>query len=71
MLTVPEVAVINPQTDAIVYVVNNGVAHLRRVVVGPRDLDRFGILNGLQAGDQVIVAGQYQLTDNEKVTVQR
>lgn len=71
MLTVPEVAVINPQSDSIVFVYNHGVAHLRHVVVGPRDLDRFGIVSGLQAGDQVIVTGQDQLVDNEHVALQR
>lgn len=70
MLTVPEVAVINPQSDAIVFVYNQGRAHVRHVVIGLRDIDQFGIVSGLQEGDQVIVSGQYQLADNDRVTVQ-
>lgn len=69
LLTVPEVAVINPQSDSIVFVYGGGHAHLRHVVVGPRDVDRFGILSGLQAGDQIIMTGQYALSDNDPVTV--
>ncbi|HUY79346.1 MAG TPA: efflux RND transporter periplasmic adaptor subunit [Ktedonobacterales bacterium] len=67
--TVPELAVINPDADSIVYVYANGRAHVRHVVVGVRDGDRFGVVSGLQPGDQVILVGQYQLTDNEPVNV--
>ncbi len=66
---VPELAVINPDADSIVYVYANGRAHVRHVVVGARDGDRFGIVSGLRPGDQVILVGQYQLTDDEKVNV--
>lgn len=69
--TVPELAVVNPDADSIAFVYSNGRAHLRHVVVGVRDGDQFGISNGLQPGDQVILVGQYQLTDNERVTVTR
>ncbi|MBF6590336.1 MAG: efflux RND transporter periplasmic adaptor subunit [Ktedonobacterales bacterium] len=67
--SVPELAVINPGSDSIVFIYANGRAHLRRVVVGVRDGDRVGITNGLQPGDQVILVGQYQLSDNEPVIV--
>jgi membrane fusion protein (multidrug efflux system) len=67
--TVPELAVINPDADSIVFVYANGRAHVRHVVVGLRDGDRFGIISGLQPGDQVILVGQYQLSDNEPVVV--
>src|SRR5579875_996863 len=59
--TVPQLAVINPDADAIVFVYSHGRAHLRHVVVGVRDGDRFGIVSGLNPGDQVILVGQYQL----------
>lgn len=67
--SVPELAVINPDADSIVYVYANGRAHVRHVVVGVRDGDHFGIVSGLRPGDIVILVGQYQLTDNEPVNV--
>lgn len=67
--TVPEVAVVNPDADSIVFLYSNGRAHLQHVVVGVRDGNNFGISSGLQDGDEVIIVGQYQLTDNEKVKV--
>jgi len=66
---VPELAVINPQSDSIVFVYAGGRAHIRHVVVGQRDGDRFGIVSGLNPGDQVILVGQYQLEDDEPVRV--
>lgn len=67
--TVPELAVINPDADSIVFVYSNGRAHLRHVTVGARDGDRFGISSGLTVGDQVILVGQYQLKDGDPVIV--
>lgn len=65
---VPEIAVINPTTDAIVFVQVNGIARMRHVVIGTQDGDQFGIVSGLQPGDQVIVSGQYGLADGQAVT---
>jgi RND family efflux transporter MFP subunit len=69
MPTVPELAVVNPDADSVVFVYSNGRAHLQHVVVGIRDGSRFGISSGLTDGEQVILVGQYQLSDNEKVKV--
>lgn len=69
MPAVPELAVINPQSDSLVFVYSGGRAHIRHVVVGLRDGDRFGIASGLNPGDQVILVGQYQLDDDEPVRV--
>ncbi|HEX9035403.1 MAG TPA: efflux RND transporter periplasmic adaptor subunit [Ktedonobacterales bacterium] len=67
--TVPELSVVNPDADSVVFLYSNGHVHLRHVVVGSRDGDKFGIANGLQEGDEVVLVGQYQLSDNEAVTV--
>ncbi|HUY78806.1 MAG TPA: efflux RND transporter periplasmic adaptor subunit [Ktedonobacterales bacterium] len=66
---VPELSVINPDSDSLVFVYSHGRAHARSVIVGVRDLDRFGIVSGLTPGEQVILVGQYQLSDNEPVKV--
>lgn len=67
--TVPELAVVNPDSDSIVYVYDHGKARAAHVVVGARDGDRLGITSGLQAGQQVVLVGQQQLTDNQPVIV--
>lgn len=70
--SVPEVAVVNPDADSIVFVYgSDGRAHLQHVVVGLRDGTMFGITSGLQEGDQIILVGQFQLTDNEAVKVRK
>lgn len=69
MPVVPEVAVINPDADSIVFVYSAGHAHLRHVVVGARSGDQFGVLSGLTPGESVIILGQYQLHDGEAVAV--
>jgi len=66
---VPELSVINPDSDSLVFVYSNGRAHLRHITVGVRDLDRFGITTGLNPGEKVILVGGYQLSDNEPVKV--
>ncbi len=68
---VPEMAIVNADTDPSIFVYANGRAHIRHVAIGARDGDRFGITAGLNPGDQVILVGQYQLTDGERVVVSR
>lgn len=67
--TVPELAVINPDADSIVFLYANGRAHVQSVVVATRDNNLLGIQSGLSVGQEVILVGQYQLTDNEPVIV--
>jgi multidrug efflux pump subunit AcrA (membrane-fusion protein) len=67
MITVPELAVVNRDSDSIIFVYSGGRAHLRHVLIGARDGDRIGIVNGLQEGDQVVLIGQHQLTDGSRV----
>jgi membrane fusion protein, multidrug efflux system len=67
--TVPELSVINPESDSIVFLYVNGSAHIQHVVVGARDGDLFGIISGLNDGDEVILVGQHKLSDGEPVIV--
>lgn len=66
-LVVPEMAVLDASMNPYVFVYANGKAHVRPVVIGVRGNGQFGIVSGLAAGDQVILTGQYQLTDNQTV----
>lgn len=69
MVAVPELAVINRDSDAMVFVYQGGRAHLRHVLVGARDGDRIGIINGIAPNDRVILVGQHQLSDGDQVVV--
>jgi RND family efflux transporter MFP subunit len=67
--TVPELAVLDSSTNPYVFVYANGRVHIRQVVIGVHGDGVLGIASGLTPGDQVIETGQYQLTDNEAVSV--
>jgi multidrug efflux system membrane fusion protein len=61
---------IQPGPDgAFVYVVENGVAKMRRVVAGPAIDGAVAILSGVSGGETVIVEGQFQLEPDARVTV--
>lgn len=51
-----------------VYVVEDGVAHRRTVETGAVVGERVEVLEGLAAGDRVVVAGQQSLADGQRVT---
>jgi multidrug efflux pump subunit AcrA (membrane-fusion protein) len=50
-------------------VVDNGKAHLRNVTVGNTYDNNLEVLNGLKAGDKVVVNGQNNLEENTAVYV--
>lgn len=70
---VPDLA-IQKQTgaaDRYVYVINNGVAEYRKVLVGSRVGNYFEILEGLNNGEQVAVTGHARLTSGTQVTIDK
>ena len=69
VLAVPTSAVLRDDTGAWVLVEDQGVAHRRTVVTGMEGRDRVEILEGLQAGEQVIVDGSFGLPDGARVEV--
>jgi RND family efflux transporter MFP subunit len=70
-VVIPDVAVLKQagSNDKYVYIVENGVARYRKVDLGQRQADRYEILSGLEAGQEVIVAGQARLIDGTEVEV--
>jgi len=68
-LAVPRLAVIGGAKEPGVFVVNNGVAQLRKVTIGAEIGSDVEIVNGLVPGDQIIVVGQNNVTSGMKVTV--
>lgn len=60
-ISVPQAAVLNDGDQTVVFVANGDDYTKRPVAVGLQDDDRVEVLNGLQAGDEVVVKGNYLL----------
>jgi membrane fusion protein (multidrug efflux system) len=69
-LTLPRKAIAGSLQDAKVYVVHDSIlAELRSVTLGGIFDDKVEIISGIQAGEQVVVAGQMNLSDKARVQV--
>lgn len=68
-LMIPRAAILGSVKEAQVYVVQNGVAHLRSIVVGAEAGTRIQVLSGLSQGETVVIDGQNNLTDNAPVAI--
>jgi membrane fusion protein (multidrug efflux system) len=65
-----DVAQLVDRERMIVYVENNGKAEERRVTIGGRRGNMVEILDGLNAGDRLIVAGFKKLVNGQPVVVE-
>lgn len=70
VLSLPREAIVGSVRDARVYVVNNGVAQLRKVELGNIYGQFASIRSGLEDGETVVISGQINLEDGTKVTVE-
>ncbi len=68
-LVIPRSALLGSVDHARVYVVENGVAKLREIVAGKSFSDTVEVVEGLEKGEEVVVNGQINLTDNARVSV--
>ena len=68
-LFIPRDALLGSVKDAQVFVVENGTAHLRNIIVGNTFDKNLEVLKGLKVGETVVVNGQNNLVDNYRVTV--
>jgi membrane fusion protein (multidrug efflux system) len=67
-VTIPIEALVPEGEGFRVYVVDSaGIAHARPVTVAARSEDRAEITSGLAAGETVVTAGAYGVTDSVKV----
>jgi Cu(I)/Ag(I) efflux system membrane fusion protein len=68
VLFVPESAVIDTGTHKVVYVESQpGVFEGRQVLLGPRVGDRFPVIDGLAAGEQVAAAGAFLIDAESRI----
>jgi len=70
-IAVPLYAVISRQDGHVVYVVEDGAARARSVVLGTLDGWQCEVREGLAAGERVIVVGQRNVNDGQAVKVVR
>jgi RND family efflux transporter MFP subunit len=71
-VVVPQLAVMNLDSDPIVYVVDSGgIAHPRSVQTGLSDGSYVEILNGVKAGEQCVIVGSQLLSDGSRVRITR
>lgn len=66
-LTVPSSAIVSEDSESIVYVVEDGAASRRTVVVGIESGGVTEILDGLASGEPVVVTGHGSLRDGARV----
>ncbi|HRP88753.1 MAG TPA: efflux RND transporter periplasmic adaptor subunit [Edaphocola sp.] len=69
MMTVPRAAFVDGIKNPKVYVVENGLAKLRTIVVGQEIGNSVQVIEGLNDGDQVITNGLINLRDGSKVKI--
>jgi RND family efflux transporter MFP subunit len=71
-VTVPASAIVRDGDTTSVFVVDaTQHAHRRQITTGSESVDRVEILNGVAAGDRVIVRGQAALPDGAEVAVEK
>jgi len=68
-LVIPREALVGSIKNPQVYVVENGIAKLRNLTVGDQSGIYVQVLNGLMAGETIVINGQNNLVDNLKVEI--
>jgi membrane fusion protein (multidrug efflux system) len=68
-IVVPTEAVVPSLNNQLVYVVHNGIAYERNVLLGLRNDKYVQILSGLQVGDTIMVTGLVNIRNNTPVKV--
>jgi hypothetical protein len=67
-LLVPLAAVVDFESEKVVYVVEDERARRQVVGLGPVIGERVVVTTGVAAGDRVVVSGQQQVADGQRVT---
>lgn len=70
-VVVPRLAVLNPSTEAAVFVVRGQQAYLEHVHVAGRSADKLIVDEGLSPGDKVVLVGVDRLKNGQAVRVTR
>jgi len=65
-ISIPQSAVLNDEGKTVVFVADGNSYKKRQVQAGMKDNDRVEIVDGLNAGDKVVVKGNYLLLEQSK-----
>jgi RND family efflux transporter MFP subunit len=65
----PRLAVTSSEDTSVVFVVNNQIAHLRQVQITGQTVDTTYVDNALSPGDLVVLVGQHNLHDGQRVQI--
>ncbi|MBT8130666.1 MAG: efflux RND transporter periplasmic adaptor subunit, partial [Gammaproteobacteria bacterium] len=68
-MLVPRAALVDADSDAAVFVVEDGIAHRRSVTTGYASGSSIEIVDGLSGSEQIVVIGQNTIKDGGKVKV--
>ena len=70
-ILVPDAAVMKQtgSNDRYVFVVKDGVADKKVITVGQHLGTNYEVISGIEAGDEIVVAGASRLSDNQEVEV--
>ncbi|MCX6132753.1 MAG: efflux RND transporter periplasmic adaptor subunit [Ignavibacteriales bacterium] len=68
-VTIPRQALVGSTKKPQVYVVDNGIARLRNIVVGAQVGTNLEVLNGIMESETIVMSGQNNLKDSVAVTV--
>ena len=71
ILTVHKDAIVNRQGKNVVFVVEDKRANMKEVTLGEAIGNRFEVLKGLEADDQVVIRGNERLKDGRRVRVDK
>jgi RND family efflux transporter MFP subunit len=69
VLVISRESLVGSVKDPKVYIVDNGIVHLRTIAVGSESGTMIQVLNGLAAGETVVTNGQNNLVENAKVEI--
>lgn len=71
-VTVPDAAIVTtPRGEKIVFVVRDGIAKIRKVKIGLEQSQNVQIIEGVEAGEMVVVAGNLNLKDGASVQLSK
>jgi membrane fusion protein (multidrug efflux system) len=70
-LLIPVAALLDEDSETVVYVVNDGSASRREILIGIESNGFVEVLRGLDANEQVVVTGQSSLRDGARVLASR
>ncbi|HEX2922291.1 MAG TPA: efflux RND transporter periplasmic adaptor subunit [Bacteroidales bacterium] len=68
-ITIPSNCIVGSFVEPTVYVVEDSIARLRRVIISDMKNNRVSVSEGLNEGDQVVLSGQINLSDNTPVSI--